>query len=61
MGAPLPLTFVTASLRAALCDLRRAGSVHTSEARVALEQIYALIEEIERHEVALRNVAAAND
>jgi len=60
----IPVVFLTASLRAALRDLR--SCVHVRPGRgvehdVAIEQIYALLDELERHGGAVRKVAAAND
>jgi hypothetical protein len=64
MNAPLPIVWIASSLRAALRDLR--SCVHVRPGRgvehdVAIEQIYALLDELERHGEAVRKVKAAND
>lgn len=62
MTAPLPIAWIASSLRAALRDLRRCSYVHKSEVQsheVALEQIYALLDELEKHGAKERE--AAND
>ena len=59
---PLPIVFAVTSLRAALRDLR--SCVHVRPGRgvehdVAIEQIYALLDELERH--GAEEKLAAND
>lgn len=57
---PLPCVYIAASLRAALRDLRSAYARHDVRAqRIALEQLYALIEEVDGH--GAREREAAND